>query len=90
MHSILLIGKGFLGAYVNDLLTKKNADFVATTRDGRDGTIKWSFPDEFEKLDEPIDFSALPAAQNIVITFPLKGEEFAETLADGYLKQHSS
>ncbi|KAJ1951356.1 hypothetical protein FBU59_000205 [Linderina macrospora] len=90
MHAILLIGKGFLGTYINDLFVKEGVDFVATTRDGRDGTVQWGFPEEFEKLDEPIDFSALPAAQTVVITFPLKGEEFAETLVDGYLKQHSS
>lgn len=60
--SYLILGKGWAGSYVADLLSSQNQSWVATTRNGRDGTIKWSASDSCD---------VLPQAENILITFPV-------------------
>ncbi|KAJ2557751.1 hypothetical protein EV175_001153 [Coemansia sp. RSA 1933] len=84
---VLILGCGFVGRYLADLLANEGIDYVATTTDGRERTIRWRLPKPEE--DVSIEFEALPAARSVVITFPLQGEDSAKQLVDGYTKHHS-
>ncbi|KAJ2514599.1 hypothetical protein H4217_005664 [Coemansia sp. RSA 1939] len=85
--SVLILGCGFVGKYLGDLLKSKGVSFAATTTDGREGTTKWRLPGpEEEATAGDIDFHALPEAQSIVITFPLQGRGIAKRLVDGYIE----
>ncbi|KAJ2060082.1 hypothetical protein GGI17_004019 [Coemansia sp. S146] len=81
MKSILVLGQGFVGKYLVDLLEARGIDYASTTTSGRDGTIKWCITDDVHN-------STLPAAESIVVTFPLQGEVEAKRLITGYLHNH--
>ncbi|KAJ2730746.1 hypothetical protein IW152_005045 [Coemansia sp. BCRC 34962] len=79
MKSVLVLGQGFVGKYLVDLLSAHGIDYVSTTTSGRDSTLKWRLSD---------DTASLPAAKTIVVTFPLQGEVEARRLATEYLRHH--
>ncbi|KAJ2847441.1 hypothetical protein GGI22_005975, partial [Coemansia erecta] len=81
---VLILGSGFVGEYLTELLTRKGVDFIATTTDGRKGTTQWRLPQPEE--DAKINFHTLPPARSIVITFPVQGKDSAKRLVDGYVK----
>ncbi|KAI8320614.1 hypothetical protein GQ54DRAFT_210809 [Martensiomyces pterosporus] len=86
MLPVLLLGRGFVGEYLCKLLDSHGiSDYASTTTDGRNGTIKWSLS---EDNSADADYSALPTAQSVVITFPLKGKQAAKRLVDSYLELH--
>jgi hypothetical protein len=58
----LILGQGFIGSYVTELLRDSSLSFASTTRDGRNSTVKWSAGDPC---------SLLPLATNVLITFPV-------------------
>ncbi|KAJ2499659.1 hypothetical protein GGH96_003322 [Coemansia sp. RSA 1972] len=80
---VLILGHGFVGQYLTELLTKNSVSYAATTRNGRDATIKWEFSDT-------ADFSALPAAPFVVVMFPVNGATDADRLCHGYAAHHQS
>ncbi|KAJ1996226.1 hypothetical protein GGI25_002216 [Coemansia spiralis] len=82
--SVLILGQGFVGKYLADLLKARKVDYAATTTDGRASTIKWRLPKPEDNTKA--GFAALPAATAIVITFPLSGQAEAKQLIDGYLE----
>eukprot|EP00842_Homolaphlyctis_polyrhiza_P005128 jgi/Hompol1/5616/HPOL_002010-RA len=85
--TLLILGQGFVGAYVRDLCAKQNIDAAATTTSGRDGTI----PFKFDPLStDPTPFMALPNAHTILITFPLTTAEPALILSSLYKQTHAS
>lgn len=83
---LLILGAGWTSTFLIPIAHKRQLNFAATTQDGRKvagvGTIKWSF-DPTRDSDQ---FSDLPLAKNVVITFPLKGEGQSRLLVQGYEK----
>ncbi|KAJ2726996.1 hypothetical protein GGI07_000113 [Coemansia sp. Benny D115] len=87
MFELLILGEGFIGKYLAELLQKRQVSYAATTTDGRNNTIKWKFPDS---ASDPVDCSGLPAAKSILITFPLQGSAPASRLIKAYLEMLQS
>lgn len=89
----LILGAGWTSTFLIPLLQSKKLSFAATTRDGRKvagvDTIKWSFNPEESHDQTPSQFSHLPAAKNILITFPLAGQGQSSLVVHGYSKYHS-
>lgn len=80
---LLILGGGWTYTFLAPLLSKSYSDtisYVATTRDGRDSTIKWSFNPEgtFEQFEE------LPKAKTVVIVFPIRNLGGSKLLVEGY------
>ncbi|KAJ1826319.1 hypothetical protein LPJ56_002238 [Coemansia sp. RSA 2599] len=90
MLEVLILGRGFVGRYLEELLDAQGISFKSTTTDGRDGTIKWRLPETTSFSPDKGNFSALPLAKSVVITFPLQGEAPAIYLLHGYLDHHAS
>lgn len=89
MHDILVLGAGWTSTFLIPLLSALKLSFAATTRDGRSvaghKTVPWSFnPDSSDKSQ----FSSLPSAKHILVTFPLTGKGQSSTLINGYTKVH--
>ncbi|KAI7379036.1 hypothetical protein KC336_g19256, partial [Hortaea werneckii] len=78
-HHLLILGAGWSSTFLIPLCQARHVSFAATTRDGRKvagaDTIPWSFnPDEATTTTNPTNqFSRLPLAAAILITFPLTG-----------------
>ena len=87
---LLILGAGWTSTFLIPIAHERRLNFAATTRNGRKvagaETIEWSF-DPSGDLDQ---FSKLPLAKNVVITFPLKGEGQSKTLVQGYEKTWSN
>ncbi|WPH02581.1 Hypothetical protein R9X50_00544600 [Acrodontium crateriforme] len=92
MLDLLILGAGWSSTFLIPLLGERNISFAATTRDGRQvagvDTIKWAFdPSEDQSAgSEKSQFSILPAAKNVLITFPLTGHGQSTSLVHGYDK----
>ncbi|KAJ2579929.1 hypothetical protein GGH95_002856 [Coemansia sp. RSA 1836] len=86
MKSVLVLGQGFVGKYLVELLKARDVDYASTTTTGRDGTIEWRLPEQTD--DDTYDPPMPPAAESVVVTFPLKGEAEARRLIAGYLQHH--
>ncbi|KAJ1943096.1 hypothetical protein GGF37_002805 [Kickxella alabastrina] len=86
MIGILILGQGFIGTYLADLLRNRDFSFAATTTDGRNNTIKWRLP---SSSSDVADY-ALPSANTIIVTFPLQGSAAATQLIEGYLGYHDN
>ncbi|KAK4546742.1 hypothetical protein LTR36_001474 [Oleoguttula mirabilis] len=89
----LILGAGWSSTFLIPLLQARHISFAATTRDGREvagaSTIKWSFdPNEDSPSTENNQFSSLPLAKHILITFPLTGKGQSTTVVKGYEKTH--
>lgn len=70
------------------LLSEKKISHASTTRDGRDGSLKFSFD---PKDDSPsADFKKLPNAKAIVIIFPIYEVGGSKKLVDWYRDSHPS
>ncbi|KAK0317480.1 hypothetical protein LTR82_011518 [Friedmanniomyces endolithicus] len=87
----LILGAGWTSTFLIPLLRTHQLSYAATTRDGRtvagSKTIQWTFnPDENE--DSHSQFSNLPLAKYVLITFPLTSAQQSKTLVNGYLKTH--
>lgn len=90
MHDLLILGAGWTSTFLLPLLHSRKLSFAATTRDGRKvagfNTLNWAFnPD----TKDTAQFSALPAAKHILVTFPLTGKGQSATLIQGYRKAHN-
>ncbi|KAF2209768.1 hypothetical protein CERZMDRAFT_46525 [Cercospora zeae-maydis SCOH1-5] len=91
----LILGAGWTATFLIPLLSHHNITFAATTRDGRDvanhRTIKWTFdPDEEASTSEKSQFSSLPTAKTLLITFPLTSPSQTHLVVHGYTKSHPS
>lgn len=79
--SMLILGFGWSGPFLKQVLTQHGIPYAATTRDGRHGTIAWELPQQ----DDPVvDVSALPAAKTVLVTFPVRSAKSMEKLMDAY------
>ena len=85
---LLILGAGWTSTFLIPLLTKQDISHAATSTTGRDGTYKFKF--EHDKSDESQkQYDALPTAQTILVTFPLKGKHESSHLVNSYKKAHS-
>lgn len=87
---LLILGAGWTSTFLIPIARARRLSFAATTRDGREvadaETIKWTFEPEGDESQ----FSKLPLAKNVLITFPLKGQGPSKTLVHGYENAWSS
>ncbi|KAM0789215.1 hypothetical protein ACM66B_000060 [Microbotryomycetes sp. NB124-2] len=87
---LLILGGGWTYTFLKPLLDRDHSNsisYVATTRDGRDGTLKWSWDSQD---DDKNDYDALPRANTVVVVFPLKGKGQSTKLVKGYEKVHGT
>ncbi|BGP34944.1 hypothetical protein JCM10296v2_006768 [Rhodotorula toruloides] len=80
---LLVLGAGWTAFFLVPHLRTyhPNLSFAATTRDGRDDTLKWSFDPDREGKDQ---FEGLPKARVVLVTFPIRGEGGSGRLVQGY------
>ncbi|KAK7744793.1 hypothetical protein SLS62_010026 [Diatrype stigma] len=84
---ILILGAGWTSTFLIPLLQREGIAYAATTRDGRRGTIPFTFdPDS----SDPAPYAALPCAATVLITFPLVGKGQSQRLVSLYGTTHSS
>ncbi|CEG68381.1 hypothetical protein RMATCC62417_04652 [Rhizopus microsporus] len=81
---ILILGLGWTGQFLAELMSSMQIDYAATTRDGRNDTIVWTLPDNCAFLN----VSSLPFAQTVLVTFPVKQPQCLDALIDAYEAQH--
>ena len=81
---ILILGLGWTGQFLTELMLSMQMDYAATTRDGRNDTIAWTLPDNCASLN----VSSLPFAQTVLVTFPVKQPQCLDALIDAYEAQH--
>ncbi|KAI0021698.1 hypothetical protein F4780DRAFT_276476 [Xylariomycetidae sp. FL0641] len=82
---LLILGAGWTSTFLIPLLEREGIKYAATTTDGRDGTIAFRFDPASDDLSQ---FRALPSAQTILITFPLKGAGPSSQLVSRYAAAH--
>ncbi|KAM0748691.1 hypothetical protein T439DRAFT_327962 [Meredithblackwellia eburnea MCA 4105] len=80
---LLILGAGWTSTFLIPTLKSHHPQiaFAATTRDGRDETIKWAW-DQDDQSEE--QYLVLPRAKTVLITFPIKGKGGSKTLVEGY------
>ncbi|KAF2102619.1 hypothetical protein NA57DRAFT_33034 [Rhizodiscina lignyota] len=87
---LLILGAGWTSTFLIPLLddsdsTSQKISYAATTRDGRNGTIPFTFdPDS----DDTEPYKRLPSAKIILITFPVTGSTQPKTLVERYECTH--
>ncbi|KAI7865156.1 hypothetical protein BDF14DRAFT_1730850 [Spinellus fusiger] len=82
---ILILGLGWTGQFLVELLHSLQIGFAGTTRDGRQNTIRWSMPCE---PNWSSNATGLPAAQTVLITFAINEPECMTRLMDIYEAEH--
>ncbi|KAI1652466.1 hypothetical protein F4813DRAFT_309276 [Daldinia decipiens] len=82
---LLILGAGWTSTFLIPLLNREQIKYAATTRDGRDDTIRFKFD---PKSSDAGPFEVLPVAKTILITFPLQGEGQAKHLVRMYESTH--
>ncbi|KAI9000469.1 hypothetical protein BD414DRAFT_405962 [Trametes punicea] len=82
---LLILGAGWTSTFLIPLCTARGVSHAATSRNGRDGTIAFEF--DPHSLN-PRPFQALPNAQTVLITFPIKVGGASERLVRLYQQTH--
>ena len=84
--SLLILGAGWTFGFLEPLLPEAlpKGRYASTTRDGRNGSIKWAWDPE----DEGAQYAALPRADTVVVTFPIRGSGGSRRLVSGYEGVH--
>lgn len=83
---ILILGLGWTGQFLVELLESQHLPFAATTRDGRNGTIQWTLPQG--SSCSSIDVAPLPAASTILVTFPVLQSSCMKALIEAHESKH--
>ena len=84
---ILILGAGWLSNFLIPLCQERSITHAATTRSGRDSTIRFNFdPDSND--DEP--YKVLPDALTVLVTFPIEKAGASTRLIQLYLSSGSS
>lgn len=81
--SLLIIGKGWAGTYVESLALN-TMNVFCTTRDGRNSTIEFNFVDPLDI----IPFKRLPATDYVLITFPFVSKDMTNAFVTLYSQTH--
>ncbi|KAI8904553.1 hypothetical protein BC831DRAFT_496316 [Entophlyctis helioformis] len=82
---LLILGQGFIGAYVHALCDRLAISSVGTSTTGRAGTVPFVFD---PASSDPAPFASLPSADTVLITFPLQGPQSPLTLTSLYRQTH--
>lgn len=82
---ILILGAGWTAQFLCPLLKAQGLIYAATTRDGRDNTIPFTFD---PSSHDPEPYKQFPTAETVLITFPLKGEGQSKLLTGLYKSTH--
>jgi hypothetical protein len=82
---MLILGAGWTSTFLIPLLTRHHIPYSATTTTGRNGTLKFVFD---PASDSPEPYKVLPAADSILITFPLTGKGESAKLLKLYGDTH--
>ena len=83
--SLLIIGKGWSGTYIESLAVKELDHVFSTTRDGRDSTIEFNFLDP----SDATPFKRLPLTAFMVITFPFSSIEMTNAFLNLFWTTHN-
>ena len=78
---ILILGAGWTSTFLIKLCDERGISHSATSRSGRDSTIKFEFDPERDDL-EP--YRVLPSASTVLITFPIDKPGASERLVGLY------
>jgi hypothetical protein len=81
---LLILGAGWTSEFLIPLLKSNEVSFAATSRNGREGTVPFSFDPSSENIEQ---YKSLPDAATVLITFPIT--ENVRVLVDGYHKTRS-
>ena len=86
---LLVLGAGWTGTFLLPHLAKAHPDiaYAATTRDGRDNTIAWTWD---EHAEGSAQFEQLPTAKTVLIVFPIKVQGGSRRLVEGYEQAHGA
>ncbi|KAG9381000.1 hypothetical protein A1F94_008320 [Pyrenophora tritici-repentis] len=84
---LLILGAGWTSNFLVPQLEEANIPYAATTTTGRDGTIPFKFDPESGD-SEP--YKRLPAAETVLITFPLVGHNQSKALVGLYRSLHGA
>jgi len=86
---LLILGAGWTFSFLASHIAAEHPSlsYIATTRDGRNGTLKWAWDAE---QDGHQQYEALPRAQTVLITFPIKGEGGSKRMVEGYEEVHGA
>jgi len=79
---ILILGAGWTSIFLIKLCDERGISHSATSRSGRDSTIKFEFDPESDDL-EP--YGVLPSASTVLITFPIDKPGASERLVRLYI-----
>ncbi|GAA5942096.1 uncharacterized protein JCM15063_002003 [Sporobolomyces koalae] len=81
---LLILGAGWTSLFLIPLLESHHPTitFATTTRDGRNGSIQWTF--DPEKLLDPNEYKVLPEAKTVLITFPIKEQNASRNLVETF------
>ncbi|TFK83736.1 hypothetical protein K466DRAFT_497870 [Polyporus arcularius HHB13444] len=82
---ILILGAGWTSTFLIALCGARGVSFAATSRSGRDDTIKFAFDPE---SDDAEPFRALPDAQTVLVTFPIYLSGASARLVKLYQQTH--
>ncbi|ORY60402.1 hypothetical protein BCR35DRAFT_347006 [Leucosporidium creatinivorum] len=84
---LLILGAGWTFSFLFSHLAAEHPSlsYIATTRDGRNGTLKWAWDAEQEGNQQ---YEALPRAKTVLITFPIKGAGGSRRMVEGYQEVH--
>ncbi|KAI7851589.1 hypothetical protein BDC45DRAFT_445264 [Circinella umbellata] len=80
---ILILGLGWTGHFLVELLSQLHIGYAATTRHQTSGTIQWELPQDNNKCTQ-VDVSNLPRAQTVLITFPVLSQVCMTALINSY------
>ena len=83
---LLILGAGWTSKFLFPLCATRGVSYAATSRSGRDDTIKFEF-DPASDNAEP--FKALPQAQTVLITFPIYLSGASARLVKLYQQTHA-
>ena len=84
---LLVLGAGWTSTFLIPLLQSHKISYAATSTTGRDATIPFKF--EPESADST-PYARLPAAQTVLVTFPLTGHGQSKSLISLYRSVHGT
>ncbi len=82
---LLILGAGWTSTFLIPLLRREGIAHAATTRDGRGGTVPFTFDPGSR---DPAPYAALPRAATVLVTFPLVGRGQSALLTEMYSATH--
>ncbi|KAG9194213.1 hypothetical protein G6011_04248 [Alternaria panax] len=84
---LLILGAGWTSTFLIPQLEETNISYAATTTTGKDNTIPFKFDSDSGDADP---YKRLPAAQTVLITFPLVGHTQSKTIVGLYRSVHGA